>query len=84
LRLSKEEFLDLTPYEFVLLVEHHEKTKKEEFTILRNTIYNAGVNLLRKKGQKEIPLFSEDREQEVDVDKLKEEREALFSEFPAG
>jgi hypothetical protein len=56
--------------------------KKDEYQVLRNTIYNAGVNLLRKKNQREIPLFSEDREKEVDEkQKLMEERESLFGDI---
>ncbi|UDY80759.1 hypothetical protein [Geobacillus phage GR1] len=72
----------MTPYDFTALVEHHGRMKKDEYQVLRNTIYNAGVNLLRKKNQKEIPLFSEDRENEGDEkEKLIKEREALFGEI---
>lgn len=54
--------------------------KKDEYEILRNTIYNAGVNLMRKKGDKQVPLFNEeDRGNEAtDKEKTKQEREALF------
>ena len=82
LRISKEEFLDLTPYDFTLLVEHYGEVKKQDYLILRNTIFNAHANLNRKKGTKEIPLFNEVKTQdETDVEKLRSEREALFGEF---
>lgn len=79
LGLGKDEFYDLTPYEFSLLVLHHNEQKKTEFTILRNTIYNANLNLKRKKGEKVIPLFEEEKKNgEEDKEKLRKEREALF------
>lgn len=79
LRLSKEEFLDLTPYDFTALVEHNTQMKKDDYQILRNTIFNAGANLMRKKGEKEISLFGEDEDKDIsDIEKNKQEREALF------
>jgi hypothetical protein len=81
LKISKEEFLDLTPYDFTLLVHHYSKVKKDDFQILRNTIFNAHANLNRKKGEKEIPLFNEETHNEIeDKEKARSEREALFSE----
>ena len=82
LGLSKEEFFDLTPYEFSALVEHKRKIDKVDYSILRNVIYNAGLNLLRKKGEKEIPLFEEEKNESdygiSDIDKKLKEREELF------
>jgi DNA-directed RNA polymerase specialized sigma24 family protein len=63
-----------------MLVEYHAKVKKDDFQILRNTVYNAHANLNRKKGEKEILLFDEEKEQEDDKEKLQNERDALFSE----
>lgn len=80
LRITKDEFLDLTPYEFSILILHKNKTEKNEYILLRNVIYNAGLNLLRKKGDKEIPLFEEDKSEDnlSDMDRAKKERELLF------
>lgn len=74
----------MTPYEFSSLVLYNKKNLETEYTLLRNTIYNAHINLNRKKGDKEIPLFEESKEENgINKDTLKSEREALFSEFKA-
>ena len=54
----------------------------DEYTILRNTIYNAGANLLRGKNDKEIPLFGNESSnaQVSDKEAARNEREALFGE----
>ncbi|PED63970.1 hypothetical protein [Priestia megaterium] len=84
LKLSKEEFLDLTPYEFSILYEHYARVKKDDYSILRNTVYNAGANLMRGEGDKEIPLFDEIdnvEDEETRIEELKKEREALFKSY---
>jgi hypothetical protein len=74
----------LTPYEFTALLEYYGQLKKDEYSVLRNTIYNAGANLMRKKGEKIIPLFKDDNpEKEIeDKEKARKEREALFGSIP--
>lgn len=73
----------MTPYEFTMLCEHHKQMKKDDYEILRNTIFNAGANLLRSEGEKEIPLFDDINkdEEETDKQKLQRERDALFNGF---
>lgn len=54
--------------------------KKDEYSILRNTVYNAGSNLMRKKGEPVIPLFNEEvsGDEVSDKEKAQKEREELF------
>lgn len=76
--------MDLTPYEFSLLQLHKQEMDKNHYIILRNTIYNAGINLLRKKGQREIPLFDKNKNinHDFDEEKIRKEREELFGKNP--
>jgi hypothetical protein len=80
LGLTEEQFMDLTPYEFSLLYFHYLDKTKTDYEILRNVIYNAGLNLLRKKGQKIVPLFDENGEvnNELNEEEIRNEREELF------
>ena len=69
----------MTPYEFSILTDYKRKTEKNEYQILRNVIYNAGLNLMRGKGEKEMTLFDEPELTEInDIDEIKKEREDLF------
>lgn len=72
--------MDLTPYEFSLLLEHKQNNEKYKYNMLRNTIYNSGANLLRSKNSKEIPLFEDNSEGEHNKgsNDIQTEREILF------
>lgn len=71
--------MDLTPYEFSLLLDHKQKNDKQKYKMLRNTVFNAGANLLKSKDSKEIPLFDDEdgEHNETSVD-IQLEREMLF------
>lgn len=81
-QITKNEFLDLTPFEFSLLIDYKGKADRGKYQVLRNVVFNAGANLLRGKQQKEIKLF-EDVENisdgEIDVESIKKSREELFA-----
>jgi|SRR5699024_528498 len=78
-KISKDDFFDLTPYEFSILLEHHGEKLKAEYTLTRNTILNAGINLMRGKGDPFVELFKQEETQDLTpVEEIKKEREALF------
>lgn len=76
LRLSMSDFLELTPWDLHLLVDRHFEKMKEDAQLLRNVIVNAEVNVKRKKGTSEIPLFPDERK--MSIEEKIEERKALF------
>ncbi|MEV2910067.1 hypothetical protein ABNF65_15880 [Paenibacillus larvae] len=76
LRLSMSDFLDLTPWDLHLLIDRHFEKIKEDAQLLRNVIVNAEVNVKRKKGTSEIPLFEEGRK--MTIEEKIEERKELF------
>ena len=43
-----------------------QKNEKYKYNMLRNTVFNAGANLMRGKNSKEVPLFDESLNGEVE------------------
>ncbi|AVF25098.1 hypothetical protein ERICIV_00894 [Paenibacillus larvae subsp. larvae] len=76
LKLSLDDFLRLTPYDFHLLLDRHYEKLKEDAQIMRNVMFNAGQNLMRKRGSSEIPLFPDERK--MTIEEKIEERKELF------
>lgn len=75
------EFLELTPYEFSLLVEYKKDNDKGKYQLIRNVIYNAGANLMRKKNSEEIPLFDDSKVADnIPTDEKLSERQRLFGD----
>lgn len=80
MQLSKVEFLDLTPYEFSLLVDYKKDSDRGRYQLLRNVVFNAGANLMRGKNSEEIPLFENNSASNIPKEDRLSERQRLFGE----
>lgn len=84
LRLSYQDFLELTPFDLAYLYEKNREREMVKFTLMRNTFANAYLNVNRAKNEKFIPLFEEiegDSKKEIEKspDELRKEREEFFN-----
>lgn len=58
-----------------------QKNERQKYSMFRNTIFNAGANLMKSKNAKEIPLFNELEKDSIkeNPEKNQSERDMLFS-----
>lgn len=85
LGLGYNDFLELTPFDLAYLYGRYKIKNMIDFTMVRNSFFNAYVNARRGKKDKFIPLFDEiegkkgnNKIKEKSPEELRKEREEFF------